>query len=314
MVFLKNGQYELPEGLLYDINQHLFIDPIKKTIGITDVGYYFHKIPLRVNYLCTDRLVLNTPFLELQYSSKNIVLNAPCNGIIRALNPDGIKFHDYDTYTKGYLVQMDSILETDVTLIGSSALEGWVKCLERIILPDVFSFKLVIVGDNDSGKSAIRYRFVNNSFPTSPLPNNSLDMDSINLNFPAQQIYGENSADQDVRVQISLWDIGSTCPEMERSMYYAGADAVLLVFDNSNKNSFENLKKWREETEDMLSPRIPTVIIANKCDIPTQIDQHLIDQFAASHCCSVFKCSAKTGEGISQMLRQVIITLIHGLV
>ena len=312
MVFIKNGKYELPEGLLYDVNQYLFLDPNRKIIGITDVGYYFYKVPLKVLFLSKNKLVQDTPFLELQYESNNIILKSPCNGTIKSFNPEGIKFHDYDTYTRGFLVEMESIKETDSTLISSNMLEGWAKCLERLILPDVFSFKIVMVGDNDSGKSAIRHRFVNKEFPSNPSSHSSLDMDSVDLYIPARKIYGQDaSVDQKIRVQIAFWDIGSTCPPMERSMYYAGADAVLLVFDSTNNKSFQNLAIWREETEEMLSPRIPTVVIANKCDLSSQIDQDAIDKFAASHCCSVLKCSAKTGEGITEILNRLIITLIQ---
>ena len=93
-------------------------------------------------------------------------------------------------------------------------------------------------------------------------------------------------------------------------MYYAGANAVLLVFDLNNRRSFENLKFWREETEDLLSARIPTVVIGNKNDLDPQVTPEQMGRFAADHCCSILTCSAKSGKGVNEVIDKVIKTLI----
>ena len=37
------------------------------------------------------------------------------------------------------------------------------------------------------------------------------------------------------------------------SLYYRGAQAVLLTFDITNKKTFDNVEKWREKWEERLS-------------------------------------------------------------
>jgi small GTP-binding protein len=311
MVYLKQGKYELPDGLLYDTTQYLFVDPVAKTIGLTDVGYYFHGIPDQIHFFVGDQLRIGEPFAELVIGGKKIVLTAPCTGIITAINPDAATFREYDTYTKGFLVKCDSITDSKSTLIGGRDLEEWARTLERKIMPDRFSFKLVLVGDNDSGKSTLRQRFVGDPITENADPPKNLEMDSKTLVISARDLYGPDVPEHPIMIKLALWDIGSTCPPMERSMYYAGADAVLLVFNLNNYNSFKNLTLWREETEELLSPRLPTVVIGNKADLPSQVDTAEMEQFAAGHCCSVLTCSAKTGQGVAEIIEKVITTLIH---
>ena len=156
MVFLKHGKYELPDRLLYDSAQYLFLDAAMKTVGIADVGYYFHGIPDRIEILQLKSLIMGQPFAILHSGNKKVPLTAPCSGNVVVINPEAMKFWEFDTYQRGYLVKLDHITETSPTLIGGREIDNWARMLERAIMPDRFTFKIVLVRDHESGKSMLR--------------------------------------------------------------------------------------------------------------------------------------------------------------
>ena len=51
--------------------------------------------------------------------------------------------------------------------------------------------------------------------------------------------------------------------------YYRNVDAVVYVFDVTNRSSFENIPRWLQEfqTQALNNRRVPQIIIGNKCDL-----------------------------------------------
>ena len=100
-----------------------------------------------------------------------------------------------------------------------------------------FNFKIVLIGNVSVGKSSIIRRFVLNEFNNSYLCTVGTEL------FRKALLIGENK-----QVNLSIWD---TCgQEKFRSVtrqYYRDTQAILLVFDLTNKKSFNNLNSWYEE-------------------------------------------------------------------
>jgi len=100
-----------------------------------------------------------------------------------------------------------------------------------------FNFKIVLIGNVSVGKSSIIRRFVHNDFNNSYLCTVGTEL------FQKSLLIGENK-----QVNLSIWD---TCgQEKFRSVtrqYYRDTQAILLVFDLTNKKSFNNLNSWYEE-------------------------------------------------------------------
>lgn len=100
-----------------------------------------------------------------------------------------------------------------------------------------FNFKVVLIGNVSVGKSSIIRRFVNNEFNNRYLCTVGTEL------FRKSLLMGENKY-----VNLLIWD---TCgQERFRSVtrqYYHDTHAILLVFDLTNKKSFNNLDSWLEE-------------------------------------------------------------------
>jgi Ras-related protein Rab-1A len=94
-------------------------------------------------------------------------------------------------------------------------------------------FKIIIAGSQGVGKSSLLLRYVDNTFSS-----NLLSTIGVDFKFKSITINGE-------KVKLQVWDTaGSEAFKSIVSAYYRGADAVVLVFDNSDKSSFEQLKSF----------------------------------------------------------------------
>ena len=51
---------------------------------------------------------------------------------------------------------------------------------------------------------------------------------------------------------------------------YRGAQGIMLVYDVTDEKSFNNIPKWIQKTQELASPNVTKMLIANKCDLNKQ--------------------------------------------
>merc|ERR1711906_30660 len=96
--------------------------------------------------------------------------------------------------------------------------------------------KLVLLGDMGAGKSSLVLRFVKGQF---------LDYQesTIGAAFLTQTV-----AVNDATVKFEIWDTaGQERYHSLAPMYYRGAAAAIVVYDITNKESFNGAKSWVKE-------------------------------------------------------------------
>ena len=127
----------------------------------------------------------------------------------------------------------------------------------------LYRFKFVIIGDHEVGKTSLVRRFVENRFSHDYRATIGLNILSHSYEF-----YGNS-------IIYSLWDVGAQKFFARfRKTYYLGAQAAFIVFDLTNKQTFENIKEWYKELEDFIEGReIPLIIIGNKMDL---VDERVV--------------------------------------
>jgi small GTP-binding protein len=120
-----------------------------------------------------------------------------------------------------------------------------------------YRFKFVIIGDHEVGKTSIIRRFVENKFSTDYRATIGLNIVSHHFKFLGNDI------------SVALWDIGAQKYFRRfRKTYYLGAQAAFLVFDLSNRESFNNVKDWFEEMKSFVQDEdLPIVLVGNKSDL-----------------------------------------------
>ncbi len=124
----------------------------------------------------------------------------------------------------------------------------------------LYRFKFVILGDHEVGKTSLVRRFVENKFS-----HDYRATIGLNILSHSSEFFGNN-------VTYSLWDVGAQKYfERFRRTYYLGTQAAFLVFDLTNKETFENINNWYDELEGFIKDReIPLIIVGNKSDLKDQ--------------------------------------------
>lgn len=152
-----------------------------------------------------------------------------------------------------------------------------------------YLFKYIIIGDSAVGKSCILLQFLDKKF--------KLDHDTtIGVEFGSKIIQAKNR-----NIKLQVWDTAGqeSFKSITRS-YYRGSICALLVYDVTNKESFENLIKWLEETKTYANEKITIMLIGNKTDLAdkreVQYDEGF--DFAQKHDLLYQETSAKTGYNI----------------
>ncbi len=123
-----------------------------------------------------------------------------------------------------------------------------------------YLFKYIIIGDSNVGKSSIVLRLTDNRFQSNHDFTIGVEFGSKNINIDNQTI------------KLHIWDTAGQ--EAFRSItrsYYRNVAGVLLVYDITNRESFNQISHWLEEIKYHNQKYPPTImLIANKSDL-----QHL---------------------------------------
>jgi len=166
-------------------------------------------------------------------------------------------------------------------------------------------FKIVLIGDIQSGKTSICQRYASNQFTKNYHPTTGVDFYLKRTTLPGSK-----------NLVIKLWDLsGVVLTGRMLDKYVFGAHAILLVYDVTNSNSFDNLQDWLEQTRKLLVQQetSPTyALVANKIDLEhlrtIKSDRH--HKFAQEHGLLTYAVSAKTGEGVSLCMQKIAADLL----
>uniref|UniRef100_A0A8C2SDR9 Ras-related protein Rab-23 n=1 Tax=Capra hircus TaxID=9925 RepID=A0A8C2SDR9_CAPHI len=117
------------------------------------------------------------------------------------------------------------------------------------------AIKMVVVGNGAVGKSSMIQRYCKGIFTKDYKK-------TIGVDFLERQIQVN---DEDVR--LMLWDTaGQEEFDAITKAYYRGAQACVLVFSTTDRESFEAISSWREKVVAEVGD-IPTALVQNKIDL-----------------------------------------------
>jgi len=159
-------------------------------------------------------------------------------------------------------------------------------------------FKLLIIGDAGVGKSSILLRFTDDSF-------DDHIQSTIGVDFKVKHMDV-----RDKRVKLTVWDTaGQERFRTLTSSYYRGAQGVVLVYDVTQRDSFENLEQWLKEVKLHTSESgegVVKLLVGNKIDLDRKVSREEAEDWARSQGMMFLEASAKTKLGIRQCFLEVV--------
>ncbi|XP_062259394.1 ras-related protein Rab-33B-like isoform X1 [Platichthys flesus] len=138
------------------------------------------------------------------------------------------------------------------------------------------TFKIIVIGDSNVGKTCLTYRFCGGTFLKNPEATIGVDFRERSV-----ELDGES-------VKLQIWDTAGQ-ERFRKSMvehYYRNVHAVIFVYDVTSLPSFDSIPEWIEEcSRHCVGPLVPRIMVGNKCDlrecreVPTAAAQCLADRY-----------------------------------
>ena len=160
-----------------------------------------------------------------------------------------------------------------------------------------YSLKFIMVGNPGVGKSTLIEKYINNRF-VSP---NDITI-GVEYNYKIVNI-------DDKKIKIELWDTAGQerFNSIVRS-YYRNAIAVFVVYDISNRLSYNALPRWIRILDEVDSNIKFKVLIGNKTDINIFVHVNKLEgeQVAKKfNFCAFYETSAKNGQNIEDIFENL---------
>ena len=187
---------------------------------------------------------------------------------------------------------------------GTQKIERKVDKLQKIkVKSGEYAYKLILGGEGGVGKTSMVHRFVENAFQTDYKSTIGTSIMKKECDFE-----GLNS-----KVRFVLWDLaGQAQFKRVRQSYLSNAEAGILVYDVTRKDTLDKVENWFNEIKDV-SPNISLILVGNKVDLTEDrvISTEMGEALAKNLNLSYIETSAKTGENINDAFKMLALQRIR---
>ena len=162
----------------------------------------------------------------------------------------------------------------------------------------VESFKVVLVGESGVGKTSIITQFIDQTFQED-------QQSTTGGTFSTKSVICDNGK----TLKFEIWDTAGQ--ERYRSltkMFYKDANAAVLVYDITRKDSFEELQNyWSQQIKESSPPNIILAVAANKSDLINQeaVEEEKAREFANELGAIFVSTTATTVESINELFIEI---------
>ncbi|CAI5525887.1 unnamed protein product [Closterium sp. Naga37s-1] len=154
-----------------------------------------------------------------------------------------------------------------------------------------YLFKLLLIGDSGVGKSCLLLRFADDSYLESYIS-------TIGVDFKIRTVELDGKT-----IKLQIWDTaGQERFRTITSSYYRGAHGIIVVYDVTDQESFNNVKQWLNEIDRYASENVNKLLVGNKCDLTNKrvVDYQTAKAFADEIGIPFLETSAKNATNVEQ--------------
>jgi Ras-related protein Rab-1A len=154
-----------------------------------------------------------------------------------------------------------------------------------------YLFKLLLIGDSGVGKSCLLLRFADDSYLESYIS-------TIGVDFKIRTVELDGKT-----IKLQIWDTaGQERFRTITSSYYRGAHGIIVVYDVTDQESFNNVKQWLNEIDRYASESVNKLLVGNKSDLTAKkvVDYQTAKAFADEIGIPFLETSAKNATNVEQ--------------
>ena len=158
-------------------------------------------------------------------------------------------------------------------------------------MTDEIILKILVLGDSAVGKTSILLKYTDDYFP-------NVYVTTIGVEYKTK-IVKVNGLD----ITLQIWDTAGQ--ERFRSLaksFMQGADGILFVYDITYKKSFDSIKNWIRQTEDV-NGSFYKIIVGNKIDLSNkrEVSKDNLNKFCSNYGkAKGIEMSAKLGVNVTE--------------
>lgn len=150
--------------------------------------------------------------------------------------------------------------------------------------------KIMVIGESKIGKTSLISRYCNNEFF------GGVYLSTIGIDFQIKDLNIKNK-----KIRLQIWDTAGQ--ERYRNIaknYFQSGDGFVIVYDISNRESFEKLDYWIEQIKTNAQENIKLILFGNKCDITDdrEVSKEDGEEYAKKNKIKFFEVSAKEGTNV----------------
>lgn len=158
---------------------------------------------------------------------------------------------------------------------------------------EIYTFKVVLFGDSQTGKTTLAHRFLTNLFKA------DITM-TLGVEFLLKQVDMDN-----INVKLQIWDFAGE--ERFRFLfpsYIKGANGAIFMYDITNYASLAHVDDWFEIVDKEIDYDFPIIFVGGKTDLMhlKEVSTRRAMEVANSKGADGFiECSSKNGENIHKI-------------
>eukprot|EP00731_Ephydatia_muelleri_P017740 Em0010g838a len=161
-------------------------------------------------------------------------------------------------------------------------------------------YKILVIGDSGVGKTALLMRLCEERYE-------SITKYTIGVDYMTKVVIVDNKS-----IKLQIWDTaGQERFKTLTNVYFRGAAGAIVVYDVTNRESFENVQSWMKNISSQ-GPQIKVVLIAHKNDLDYErrVTSEEGVELARHYQCPFFEASSKTGINCTEAFTVLVKNII----
>ena len=160
-------------------------------------------------------------------------------------------------------------------------------------------YKVLLLGDSTVGKTCFLLRYCDKTFQDAHLS-------TIGLDYRLKSMTLKNKKN----IKLQIWDAaGQDRFRAITKNYYKGANGIILIYDVTNLQTFENVKNWITQIREEANKNVVIFLAGNKADLPEEsraVQKEDGQKMAEEYNIPFQETSAKEGINVNETFQELV--------
>jgi small GTP-binding protein len=164
-----------------------------------------------------------------------------------------------------------------------------------------YKWKVIVIGEPTVGKTTLMLQYTERKFHELYIP-------TVGVQVSVKQVPIKIEKTKEKKmIELNIWDIaGHIKFQNIRKIFYEGAHAFLLLYDLTNKATYEGTSFWYDDLTKKIGKQYG-ILIGNKKDLHKErvISEEEGKELATNLNLDFIETSAKTGENVNESFEMI---------